>query len=159
MKRGTPNHPEDFLSRRGFSLEKLADKPHGTRVRYVTGCRCELCRKAHSAYEKARYAARRRGESNQIVSASPVARHLRKLRRLGVGYKAVAAFTGVAASALAKVLSLKKRRVRAKTARLVLACGADVVLRGGGVMSVEAWDPQVVVLAKVEARILEGSRQ
>ena len=35
-------------------VENVENRPHGLRSTYAHGCRCELCRKANSDYEKAR---------------------------------------------------------------------------------------------------------
>ena len=41
---------------RRFGYERPGAARHGTRSRYVAGCRCTDCRRAHSVYEHARRA-------------------------------------------------------------------------------------------------------
>lgn len=55
------------------------DKPHGTRLRYMAGCKCMLCRAANSRYETERAAARKNGDWNGLVSAIHARRHILKL--------------------------------------------------------------------------------
>ncbi len=99
---------------------------HGTRARYVTGCRCSPCRAANSEY--ARYRAKVRDEDwNGLVDAAPARRHLRKLSAAGVGYKSVGDACDVARSTLAEVLTGKKTQLRARTAKAILAVSAKAV--------------------------------
>lgn len=44
-------------------------RPHGTRLKYVGGCRCDACRSANSAYERDRQLARKHGDWNGLASA------------------------------------------------------------------------------------------
>ena len=53
-------------------LEKLALYPHGTRARYVSGCRCEECRAANRAYGKAREVRKHELASSVQVSGPPI---------------------------------------------------------------------------------------
>jgi hypothetical protein len=62
---------------------------------------------------------------NGNVWAGEVRAHLRKLSRLGVGYKSVAAACDVPTSILAAVLSGQKKYVRKRTADRVLAVTKD----------------------------------
>lgn len=59
------------LTERGLRpIEELAaDKPHGTRLRYIAGCKCTPCRRANSDYERQRRAARAAGDWNGLVPA------------------------------------------------------------------------------------------
>ena len=75
--------------------ELASNRPHGDRLKYLGGCRCVPCRAANSRYETERAAARRRGEWNGLIDASPVRRHLIKLSRREIGRKTVADITGV----------------------------------------------------------------
>ncbi len=43
---------------------------HGTRARYVSGCRCDDCRRANRLYERARYAARAGGDWNGLKAGA-----------------------------------------------------------------------------------------
>lgn len=115
----------DFILARGLPTpERLAERPHGTRLRYMGGCRCVPCRAANSRYETERAAARKRGEWAGVVPAAPARAHLLKLSRLGIGYKSVAAAAGVALSVAAKIRSGERVQVRATTLRRILAVDA-----------------------------------
>ena len=62
-----------------------------------------------------------------LVSAAAVKRHLLKLRRRGVGYKAVADACDVANMVLSDVLAGRKKRIRASTERAVLEVDANAI--------------------------------
>lgn len=95
-------------------------RPHGDRLRYMAGCRCQACRAANTDYEKMRARARREGRANGIVPAAPTRRHLKRLSAAGIGYKRVANRAGVSRTVLADVLAGRKVRIRAETERAVL---------------------------------------
>jgi hypothetical protein len=105
-----------------------ADRPHGVRLRYMAGCRCAECRRANTQYETQRERARKAGDWNGVVDAAPARAHILKLSRAGVGRKMVAAASGVAHSAVYAIRSGSKLRIRARTARRILA--VDVTCRG-----------------------------
>lgn len=98
-----------------------ANKPHGSRIRYMAGCRCIDCRRANTDYEKQRVIARKNGEWNGIVPAARARRHLSRLSRLGVGRRAVQAATDIAESILVMIRNGDRKNIRAQTERLILA--------------------------------------
>ncbi|EQD38297.1 hypothetical protein B2A_11520, partial [mine drainage metagenome] len=103
-------------------VAELAERrPHGDRLRYMAGCRCLPCRCANARYEQQRLAARRRGEWNGLVPAGPVRAHLRKLSAAGVGYKTAADAASVARSGVEKIVLGQRRKIRAQTAKRLLA--------------------------------------
>jgi hypothetical protein len=103
-------------------LDKLAERhPHGTRVRYVTGCKCMLCRAANSRYESARKIARENGDWNGLIPADRARAHLRNLARNGIGRRLVADISGVGNTILQEVKMGRKRTIRARTERAILA--------------------------------------
>lgn len=102
------------------AAELGATKPHGVRIRYMAGCRCQACRKANSSYESERQKARRAGDWNGIVSAAEARAHMLKLRREGVGRRAVQACTDISDTVLQEIASGKKAQIRARTARLIM---------------------------------------
>ncbi|MEW5833609.1 MAG: hypothetical protein AB1832_00975 [Pseudomonadota bacterium] len=110
------------LASRGLrpAAELAANRPHGDRLRYVGGCRCDACRKANSAYESARQRARKAGDWNGIVSAEAARAHMVKLSRKGVGRRAIAAATDIADTLLSAIRTGRKTRIRARTERLIL---------------------------------------
>ncbi len=111
------------LPHRGLrpAADLAADRPHGDRLRYVAGCRCDDCRAANSRYERERLAARQAGDWNGIVPADRARTHLLKLSKAGVGRRAVAAASDVALSVLYDIRMGTKKRIRARTERLILA--------------------------------------
>ena len=50
--------------------QRGAERPHGTRLRYISGCKCVPCRAANSRYETGRLRARREGDWNGYVDAA-----------------------------------------------------------------------------------------
>lgn len=139
-----------FVEVRGLpTREELAERPHGTRLRYIGGCRCVPCRAANSRYECERLAARKRGEWNGVVDAEPARRHLVALARAGVGYRSVAEASGVARGVVAAVKTGKRTRVRAMTVQRILA--VDSRARAGGVIvgAADTW-------RRVRALLAEG---
>ena len=111
------------LAERGLrSATELAQgKPHGTRIRYMAGCRCHSCRAANSAYERERQQARKAGDWNGIVSAARARLHIMKLRRKGVGRRAIGAASDVSDTVLSDIITKRKTRIRARTERRILA--------------------------------------
>lgn len=105
-------------------------RPHGDRVRYVLGCRCLPCRAANSRYETGRLAARKNGDWNGVVSSLAARNHLRKLRRRGVGLRAVADVTGVSRTILQGIAAGTRAQCRKRTETAILA--VDSGARSGG---------------------------
>lgn len=175
---------------------------HGTRGRYVAGCRCDVCRGANRTAARERVQAVRaaaaevqpnpvdaapkifqrtrrdgtryevRGRAcpgtggrpcvaggawlraglavcvacidrarvwNGLVPAARARRHLRKLSRAGIGYKAVSEACDVAASTLAAVLTGGKRQIRTDVERRILAVDAGARADGALVPSGPTW--------------------
>ena len=111
------------LAARGLKpiTELAAEKPHGTRLRYIAGCKCFHCRRANSDYERSRKAARLAGDWNGIVPADKARAHLMSLSRRGVGKRAVQSASDVALSVLTEIRTGRKQRIRARTERKILA--------------------------------------
>lgn len=120
--------PTPFLQRRGLkSAKELAlTRPHGDRLRYMGGCRCDQCRKANSTYERERQKARAAGDWNGLVNASKARDHLLALSAAGVGRRAVSAASDVAETILMDVRSGAKNHIRARTERQILAVTTDM---------------------------------
>jgi hypothetical protein len=97
------------------------DKPHGTRLKYMGGCKCMLCRAANSRYETERAVVRKNGDWNGIVNARAARRHILKLSKAGVGYKSVADAASVAHTVVAEIRVGRKLRIRQRTERSILA--------------------------------------
>jgi hypothetical protein len=103
-------------------LEALAAKhSHGTRVRYMTGCKCMLCRAANSRYETERAKARANGDWNGVIPAVRARAHLKMLAKAGIGRRLVEAISGVGNSTLQEIKTGRKKNIRARTERRILA--------------------------------------
>lgn len=120
------------LAARGLKpiTELAAEKPHGTRLRYIAGCKCFYCRRANSDYERQRRAARLTGDWNGIVPADKARAHLMSLSRSGVGRRAVAAATDLCPTVLQDIRTGKKTQIRARTERKILAVTRRMVSDG-----------------------------
>lgn len=105
----------------------VATKTHGTRTRYVAGCRCNPCRGANTQYENGRRKARLAGDWNGLVSAEPARRHLRYLQRKGVGYQSVSAASDIGATNVLAIRIGKCVRIHARTERRLLAVTPDML--------------------------------
>ena len=99
-------------------------KPHGTRIKYVGGCRCRKCRDANRDYERVRQAARAMGASNGLVAADKARRHLEKLQNR-VGLRRVSELSKVPRTILQKIRSGKKTQIRARTERRITQVRVD----------------------------------
>jgi DNA-binding CsgD family transcriptional regulator len=121
------------------SAEQLAaNKPHGTRIKYMGGCRCLPCRAANSSYSVMCDARKRRGESNGLVDAAPVVEHIRKLSKQGAGYKAVCETAGVGKSSVMMAMQGKRKKMRAAHTRAILAVTADMAIRDHALIPAKA---------------------
>jgi transcriptional regulator with XRE-family HTH domain len=116
-----------------------ADKPHGTRVKYMGGCKCMLCRAANSRYQTEREAAKKAGDWNGIVEAKRARRHLQRLSLQGVGRRAVADACDVGLTILSEIRTGKRLRIRRRTERAILGVTADAVSGGALVDADPTW--------------------
>ncbi len=119
--------------------ELAANRPHGDRVRYMAGCRCDECRRANSRYESERQRARRNGDWNGIVPAERARQHLLALSAEGVGRRAVADATDLGETILCEIRAGKKKNIRARTEKLILAVTKEMALDGALVPAASTW--------------------
>ena len=103
------------------AAQLAADKPHGMRLKYVAGCRCDLCRRANANWQRNRLQAKKQGDWNGIVSAEKARQHLAMLSAAGVGRRTVEDASGVSDTILALIKSGGRVRIRARTERQILA--------------------------------------
>jgi hypothetical protein len=101
--------------------------PHGVRARYVSGCRCEECRRANREYAHSRALATIRGQDNGLVSASRAKAHLDALSKKGIGRRSVQDIAGVGDTTLQEIRSGKKTLIRKQTETAILAVTSEVV--------------------------------
>jgi hypothetical protein len=85
---------------------------------------------------------------NGLVPADAVRAHLKKLSRLGVGYKSVAAAADVSKTVLADVLFHGKSRLRAQVAQRVLAIDRDATADHALVSAGRTWQRLQRLLAE-----------
>ena len=117
------------------AVSAFVDRPHGTRLRYMSGCRCVPCRAANSRYETARARARFYGDRRGLVSAKRVRTHIEKLSAAGVGYKHIAKVAGMSPTTLWSYKTGKRTKLRAHHAKRILAVKAGHVAAGSRVPS------------------------
>lgn len=132
----------DLLGDNGLRTAKelAAERPHGDRLKYMSGCRCVPCRAANSRYETERSAARRRGEWNGFIDASEASRHLQRLSDKGIGRDTVNDLTGIAVSTIDKVRTGKQAHIRAMNAKAILSISPDLVITDAQLVSAKpAW--------------------
>lgn len=117
----------EAMARRG--LRPVADlasgRPHGDRLRYMAGCRCEACRKSNSQYERDRAAARKAGDWNGCVPAAKARAHMASLSAAGVGRRTVGEVTGVSDTVLTSIVTGRKTKIRALTERAIIQVTAQ----------------------------------
>lgn len=116
----------------------LADRPHGTRQRYVGGCRCVPCRAANSRYETERAVARAAGDWNGVVSAAQTRQHIERLSAAGVGGKALAAASGISYTIIQLVKHGHRKQVRRRTEARILSVDGSARSDGALVPSDQA---------------------
>lgn len=121
---------------------------HGTRIRYMGGCRCLPCRASNSRYETYRAALRREGFGNGIVPARRARNHLLRLSRAGVGRRTIADASGVSETVLQGIRSGRRRNCRAETERAVLAVTPNAARPGAYIDAARTWKRIDAILAR-----------
>lgn len=110
---------------RPASLPAPERYPHGTRARYVAGCRCEPCAEENRAYARLRGKLCRGGEGNGLVPVVAVLAHLRKLSKAGVGRRRIAVLARVPPSTIGKIRKGARVSIRRATEARILAVGPE----------------------------------
>lgn len=103
------------------SAEYAVGRPHGTRIRYLGGCKCVPCRAANSRYETERALARKNGDWNGFVKAERTARHLKMLSARGIGRGTVSEISGISEFVIGEINAGRKLQIRARTQRKILS--------------------------------------
>lgn len=113
----------------------MADRPHGTRQRYVDGpdindqpgrgCRCADCRAATAQYARTRNRLIAYGRWNRgFIDAEPVRQHIRSLMAGGMTIRLIADLAGVSFKTICGLLyghhGQPARRIRSNTATALL---------------------------------------
>lgn len=101
--------------------ERSANCAHGTRARYVSGCKCLMCKAAASRYAVQRKNARSKGDTRELVDASQIRDRLNQLHQAGMSHRAIAAAAGVSLPIVSGIRSGVKLRVRRHIAKRIVA--------------------------------------
>lgn len=128
----TPEHPR--------TPNKLASsKPHGSRTKYKSGCRCLLCRAANARYEAERAKARTGANRNGLVSANAAREHIARLSKDGLGRGAISAASDVAAAVISRIKSGQSTQIRKRTEDKLLAVSKEAVSDAARVRAYPTW--------------------
>jgi hypothetical protein len=127
--------PKDLASIR----VRFAEEPHGTRHCYLGGCRCVPCRAANSRYSCERAAAQRAGDWRGFVPATFVLGHIQKLRKAGIGYRAIAAAAGLSKSTMEMILTGERVQIRRHHADRILAVDRTAIADRSLVAAGRTW--------------------
>jgi len=120
-------------------VELASRRPHGDRLRYMAGCRCDACRAANAAYERMRIAERRAGNGNPLVPADKAQAHLLALSAAGVGRASVHEATDISLSILQMIRRGSRTQIRRSTERKILAVPFDYLADGALVDARPIW--------------------
>ena len=107
--------------------ELSENKPHGTRIKYLGGCRCVPCRSANSRYQSERKRQKKLGNWNGLVDASKARDYLHLLSENGIGRRDVCDISGVAQSVISKIYQGQRTNIRALTEKAILAVELDFI--------------------------------
>lgn len=106
-------------------IRQGAAQPHGTRRRYLSGCRCVPCRAANSNYQVGLDARKRAGEPAGLVDTAAACEHIRALSKSGIGQLSIAAAASVGRTVIREILAGRQTRIRAATSARILAVTTD----------------------------------
>lgn len=95
--------------------------PHGTKMRYLAGCRCLSCRRGNRDYERKLQRDRKLYGPNDLVSPERVLAHLRYLKTFGMGHKTVARHARVSKTSLAEIIWYGRKHIRRRSEARILA--------------------------------------
>jgi len=137
---------------------------HGTRTRYVVGCRCEPCRAAHRDYNRDWDRRHRRiqygieDRTEPYVDASEAIAHLHWLRSQGVGKRTIAKAAGVGLTSIDELTQGIRTRSRPDTIQRILAVGTHKIADGSTIDARPAWAliNDLLELGVTKARIAQA---
>lgn len=122
--------------RRHLDLVHSRRRSHGTRARYVRDrCRCRPCRAANAAYARAR-----KRRPVVLIPAGPIREHLEWLRDRGIGYRQVAAESGVPERIVFALRSGDQQRVSVETHERLAAVTWHDIADGALVDASPTWE-------------------
>ena len=116
-----------------------SNKPHGDRVKYIGGCRCDLCRKANARYSSKRSQTVKFGDWNGLVDAAPAKAYLHRLSAEGAGRRAVSAATDIPQSAIALISSGNRLQIRKRNFDKIMSVDVDSASNSALISSRATW--------------------
>jgi len=116
-----------------------AGKSHGTRIRYMSGCKCLQCRAANSSYECERAAARKAGQWNGLVPARKAQRHIKRLSKAGIGRRSISDACSVGLTTIMQIKSGEKTQIRKATESAILQVDKNAISGGTIIPANRAW--------------------
>ena len=103
------------------------------------GRHCVPCRTANSRYSSEWAAAQRAGDWRGFVPTTLVLGHIQKLRKAGIGYRAIADAAGLAKSTISMILTGERVQIRKHRADRILAVDRSAVADGALVPGRRTW--------------------
>lgn len=125
------------------ATELSSNKPHGTRLKYLGGCRCVPCRAANSRYSVFRSKLNKQGKSNPIIDANNVKQRLALLSQHGIGLRSVADITDISRSVLQKIKNGERLGIRKQNAQKVLNIEPTAIIHGNQIISAKTTWKQI----------------
>ena len=118
-------------------MEISRQLPHGRNARYVSGCRCELCRQANRTSSTAvRYPSNGHG---RVVSTKAARRHILRLGKQGMGYLAVSLAAGVNHGIVWGIRQGTRPNARYGTVKAILDVDLTCARSGSRIPAGPAW--------------------
>lgn len=99
--------------------------PHGTRARYLYGCRCDSCRTAQRTYSRNYYRQQSARKGTSLVDSTLVKQHLDRLAGYGMGARSVADAAGLDRKTVQDVAHGRRPRVTRRAAFRILRVTPD----------------------------------
>lgn len=117
----------------------MREQPHGTRFRYLGGCRCVRCRVANADYSR-RYRADREDGQLTEVFARKARRHLLALERSDMTLEAISSACGLGRLLLRGIRSRRVKKIRRRQELAILAVHPDSEVDAAIVPAGPTWE-------------------
>lgn len=119
---------------------------HGTRTRYVGGCRCEPCTEENRVYARELDRHHRRvaygieqPRPERVIDATEARDHLRWLASVGVGSRVVARRAGLTRTTVREIATGERSKCLPETTEKILAVGKYDRSSGARVDAADTW--------------------
>ena len=103
------------------------------------GRNCVPCRTANSRYSSEWAAAQRAGDWRGFVPTTFALGHIQKLRKAGIGYRAIAAAAGLAKSTMAMILTGERVQIRRHHADRIMSVDRTAIADHALVAAGQTW--------------------